>query len=111
LTDLQKVAKTHFLSFRRKPESSYSNELSNLWTPVFTGVTASYEAVKVEGQNMRNKEFGKELERRISCIGITSNLAMMNASNSLCFHFHRKRQVTGQTLLFFGFLTLDTLGA
>jgi hypothetical protein len=28
------------------PESSYFKELSNLWTPVFTGATTFYEAIK-----------------------------------------------------------------
>jgi hypothetical protein len=40
-----KVQKPPFPSFRRKPESSYFKELSNLWTPVFTGVTTFYETI------------------------------------------------------------------
>ena len=38
----------HSWSFRRKPESSIFKELQNSWTPVFTGVTTFYEAVKVQ---------------------------------------------------------------
>jgi hypothetical protein len=40
-----------YASFRRKPESSVSEELKNVWTPFlarlggFNGVTTSYEAV------------------------------------------------------------------
>jgi len=44
----QKVRKTSYPSFRRKPESSHFKELSSLWTPVFTGVTTFYEAIKVD---------------------------------------------------------------
>ena len=44
----QKVRNGRFLSFRRKPESSSFVELQIIWTPVFTGVTTSYEAVKLE---------------------------------------------------------------
>jgi len=34
-----------YASFRRKPESSVSEELKNVWTPFFNGVTTSHEAV------------------------------------------------------------------
>jgi len=37
-----------FLSFRRKPESRSFKRLSIFWTPVFTGVTILYEAVKIQ---------------------------------------------------------------
>jgi len=36
-----------FLSFRRKPESSYFKYLKILWTPVSTGVTTFYEIIKI----------------------------------------------------------------
>jgi hypothetical protein len=38
-----------FLSFRRKPESSYFKYLKILWTPVSTGVTTFYEIIKIDG--------------------------------------------------------------
>jgi hypothetical protein len=49
----QKVRKRFFLSFRRipnrgpgqAPESSPYSESQGIWTPVFTGVTTSWEAV------------------------------------------------------------------
>jgi len=44
----EKVEKHHFLSFRRKPESSLFNWLQNFWTPVFTGVTTFYETIKID---------------------------------------------------------------
>jgi hypothetical protein len=34
------------MSFRRKPESSVFTKFQNTWTPVCTGVTTSYEAIK-----------------------------------------------------------------
>jgi len=60
--DLLKVRETPYASFRRKsldrlgtlrvskglsngPESSVSEELKNVWTPFFNGVTTSHEAV------------------------------------------------------------------
>jgi hypothetical protein len=33
----------------RKPESRNFNKLRNPWPPVFTGVTPSYEFIKVQG--------------------------------------------------------------
>jgi len=42
---MPKVGKYVFPSFRRKPESRLFEHLQNVWTPVFTGVTTSYEAV------------------------------------------------------------------
>jgi len=47
LTNLQKVKKRAFLSFRRKPESGYFNMF---WTPAFAGVTTQktfYETINV----------------------------------------------------------------
>ena len=41
-----KVKNDHESSFRRKPESSNSNLLQKIWTPVFTGVTTFDEFIK-----------------------------------------------------------------
>jgi len=41
----QKAEKGLFPSFRLKPESTIVNLFQVFWTPVFTGVTASYESV------------------------------------------------------------------
>jgi hypothetical protein len=49
----QKVGKCLFPSFRRKPESSVFSLLRILWTPVFTGVTASYETVNFDKEQGR----------------------------------------------------------
>ena len=49
----QKVGKCLFPSFRRKPESSVFSLLRILWTPVFTGVTASYETVNFDKERGR----------------------------------------------------------
>ena len=46
LMDAQKAGKHAFLSFRRKPESSFLIELQTHWTPVFTGVTTFYETIE-----------------------------------------------------------------
>jgi len=35
-----------------QPESSFVNWLQNFWTPVFTGVTTFYEAIKNEAQKI-----------------------------------------------------------
>jgi len=51
------------LSFRRKPESSLFKYLQNIWTPVFTGVTAFCETVRVETKSSkpyRNKYMSRK---------------------------------------------------
>jgi hypothetical protein len=49
-------------SFRRKPESRLLKRLKNIWTPVFTGVTISHEAVNFVIRNslfdIRHSGFG-----------------------------------------------------
>jgi len=45
MTVSEKVGKHHFLSFRRRPESSYIKWFHLVWTPVFTGVTTFSETV------------------------------------------------------------------
>jgi hypothetical protein len=63
----QKVGKSLFPSFRlnetcpgenREPESSVFSLLRILWTPVFTGVTASYETVNFDKERGRCYEGG-----------------------------------------------------
>jgi hypothetical protein len=63
----QKVGKSLFPSFRlnetcpgenREPESSVFSSLRILWTPVFTGVTASYETVNFDKGQGRCYEGG-----------------------------------------------------
>ena len=44
--DFVRSRKTLFLSFPRRRESSIFKSLLILWTPVFTGVTTFYEAIK-----------------------------------------------------------------
>ncbi len=34
------------MSFRRKPESRVPTRFQNIWTPVCTGVTTSYETIR-----------------------------------------------------------------
>jgi hypothetical protein len=41
----QKVAKASF-PFRRKPEFRFFEDMQNAWTPIFTGVTSSFEDAK-----------------------------------------------------------------
>jgi len=50
----QKVKKTVFPSFRRKPESSKISPLKFFWTPVFTGVTTFHESIKNGKLKFRN---------------------------------------------------------
>jgi hypothetical protein len=44
--ELAKRQKPFFVSFQRKPEFSFFEHLQRIWTPVFSGVTTSYETVK-----------------------------------------------------------------
>jgi hypothetical protein len=61
----QKVPKALFPSFRRKPESSFFDHLQNVWTPVFTGVTTFYEAIK----DRRNRKISAKIVRNfLQCL-------------------------------------------
>jgi hypothetical protein len=51
----QKVLGFCFPSFRRKPESSSCNELQNLWTPAFAGVTTFCEFIRITSSKSRAK--------------------------------------------------------
>jgi len=44
--EFAKRQKPIFLSFQRKPEFSLLEHLQRIWTPLFSGVTTSYETVK-----------------------------------------------------------------
>jgi hypothetical protein len=44
--ELAKRQKPFFVSLQRKPEFSLFEHLQRIWTPVFSGVTTSYETVK-----------------------------------------------------------------
>jgi len=48
IDDFVKSGKQYFLSFRRKPESSFFKWLQMVWTPVCTGVTIFYEFIKIQ---------------------------------------------------------------
>jgi hypothetical protein len=43
---------------RQAPESRFFEHLQNVWTPVFTGVTTSYEAFKIEDEKIAEFERG-----------------------------------------------------
>jgi hypothetical protein len=44
--ELAKRQKPFFVSFQQKPEFRLFKHLQRIWTPVFSGVTTSYESVK-----------------------------------------------------------------
>jgi len=70
----QRAGKASFPSFRRKPESRFFEQLQDVWTPVFTGVTTSCEAVNFPRWNKNPAYLPLNRGRRFSMKALTASI-------------------------------------